>query len=309
MSQTFSDIHDFSPVVRHPSTNVFMSPTFRCDANIDARPPDLVIVTVDQVHFFVHEYRLSALSRNRFYGLLPASTDSDHTGTSRQLENLPVIEIIESNTVSNVLFRVLYDLSFDGYVPPLSKIRDAIAALVKYGIIPSQVITKNSSLAYDLHRLSAHSPLEVYMLAAKFYLNDIATSTSQYLLSVDILNVPDEFLYEMGPVYFKRLVELRTYRINALRSLLPSPPLPHAPCTSGCDYIQREEVVRLWTLVSAFISWNARADFSSAEIEVIVSSSARELTCHMCRIAFRDRGKDLQLQWNLVKVRSFPSSI
>lgn len=238
------------------------------------------------------------LSINHFNGLLPARAFYG------RFLGIPVVSVSEMSPVVNILLHIAYKLPCDEFTPVLNQISDAIDAAVKYGLSPPHLTTRDSPIASTLHGLAASHALEIYILAASHGMYDVASSASQYLHSLNVPSLSDETLTKIGPVFLKRLCDLQLHRIEALKRLLPGPPSPHPP-TVSCDYRGQSELSRIWTLFSAFIAWEARADLSASYIEQTVISNSSQLSCPACRKALRDRGKELVIQWNLVKVIVF----
>jgi hypothetical protein len=78
---------------------VSISTTFFAAAQLDALPPDLIILSTDSVFFNVHSNKLLAASSNAFGGLLPIPTPP-----SERRETDPILQVPEDANVMNVCY-------------------------------------------------------------------------------------------------------------------------------------------------------------------------------------------------------------
>lgn len=232
------------------ATLVSVSTTFYPAAQHHSLPPDVILLTADSVFFYVHSHVLVCASDNGFHGLLPVpppmSKDQD-----------PILHIPESSAVLNIVLHAIYEMSCAHYSPSFSHLVTAVRRLPYYGIPPKSRIVPTTPL-YSL--LLSHAPLrpiELYALAARYDLYEVAVATSSHLLSFPLSTLTDEMADAIGPVYLKRLFFLHFGRSDALKRVLLNPPHPHPP-TQWCDFSDQKKLTRAWALASAYLAWDAR---------------------------------------------------
>ncbi|THV08616.1 hypothetical protein K435DRAFT_814998 [Dendrothele bispora CBS 962.96] len=293
------DSHDGSPVCdAHSDGNVLVSvsTTFYPGANIHSFPPDIALLSADSVFFYVHSQILLSTSNNNFRKLIPSSPPSK--GAAQDL----VIHVPEQSPVLNVILHAVYDMSCAHYSPPFEVLVMAVNSFHDYGIEPRSRIVPSTPLYTLLLSHAPLFPLDVYTLASKYDLYDLAVSTSPHLLSFQLSSLTDEIAVGIGPKYLKRLFFLHIGRSDALKRLLLQPPHPHAP-TPWCDFTDQKTLTRAWALASAYLAWDARPDLSTSFLESALSPLAENLSCDLCKQALNDRIKNLIVQWSVVKVR------
>ncbi|KAH9482965.1 hypothetical protein JR316_0005065 [Psilocybe cubensis] len=289
--------NDGSPVVDDPAdaqTLVSVSTTFFPGAQHLPVQPDTVLLSSDNVFFYVHSHLLIAASENGFRGHLPQSPS-----TSKHGQN-PIISLPENSKVLNVILHAVYDMSCAHYSPTFPCLISAVNRLPIYGIRPKSRIAPSMPLFSILLSHAPLYPIELYALAASFDLYDLAVSTSSHLLSFPLASITDEMAERIGPVYLKRLFFLHFGRSDALKRVLLPPPHPHAP-TPLCDFTEQKKLTRAWALASAYLAWDARPDLSTSTMESALRPLAEHLTCEGCQQALRDRIKNLVVQWSVVK--------
>ncbi|KAF8913847.1 hypothetical protein CPB84DRAFT_1811342 [Gymnopilus junonius] len=259
--------HDGSPVVDDPAetnTLVSVSTTFHPAAQLHSITPDIVLLSSDNVFFYVHSHILIAASENGFRGHLPQPPSP-----SKDQNSLAIVSIPENSVVLNILLHSVYDISCAPYSPTFPSLVTTVNRLPVYGIPP-----------------------KLYALAASYDLYDLAVSTSSHLLSFPLSTLTDQMAERIGPVYLKRLFFLHFGRTDALKRVLLPPPHPHPP-TALCDFTEQKKLTRAWALASAYLAWDARPDLSTSTMESALD----------CQQALRDRIKNLVMQWSVVKVR------
>ncbi|KAF8897485.1 hypothetical protein BD779DRAFT_1667459 [Infundibulicybe gibba] len=272
--------HDGSPVVEDPIDNgtlVSISTSFYPGVQHHSLPPDLILLTTDNVFFYVHSHLLLSASENGFHSMLPASPSHK--------DQDPILNISETSNVLNIILHSIYEMS---QPPP------GVWYSPKVAYLPSTPL-------YTL--LLSHAPLyplELYALAASFDLYELAVSTSSHLLSFPLATLTDDMAQRIGPVYLKRLFFLHFGRSDALKRILLPPPHPHAP-TPWCDFTEQKKLTRAWALASAYLAWDARPDLSTSTMESALRPLTEHLTCDQCQQALRDRIKNLIVQWSVVK--------
>ncbi|TFK75961.1 hypothetical protein BDN72DRAFT_359047 [Pluteus cervinus] len=287
--------HDGSPVVDDPepsSTLVSVSTTFFPGAHLNSAPPDVALLSSDDVFFYVHSHLLLAASDNGFRSLLPAPASPNNED--------PVLRVDETSTVLNTILHTVYDMSCAHYSPSFETLSTAVHHLPLYGIDLKARIAPNSPLFSVLLSHAPLVPLELYALAASFDIYELAVSTSSHLLSFSLPTLTDEMAIQMGPVYLKRLFFLHFGRADALKRVLLPPPNAHIP-TPWCDLTEQKKLTRAWALASAYLAWDARPDLSTSAMESALSPLAEHLTCDQCQTTLRERIQNLIVQWSLVK--------
>jgi len=226
---------------------VSVSTTFFPGAQHLATPPDTVLLSSDNVFFYVHSHLLLAASENGFRGRVPTSLKNENS----------VISISENSAVLNILLHTVYDMSCAHYSPTFPSLVTSVNRLPVYGLRPKVRIAPSTPLFSLLLSYAPLFPLELYALAASQDLYDLAVSTSSHLLSFPLATLTDEMAERIGAVYLKRLFFLHFGRSDALKRVLLPPPNPHAP-TAFCNFTEQKKLTRAWALASAYLAWDAR---------------------------------------------------
>ena len=217
----------------------------------DSAGADAILLSDDNVWFYVDVAKLLGSSENNFNSLLP-STSERTDDPFRYLITVP-----QSSVVLNIILHAIYGISCAKYNPPFDAIATAISALKTYGIPLHSRLSQDTPLFSLLMSYAPVLPLELYTLAASYDLYDLAAFASNYLHSLNLSTLTDEMTLRMGPVYLKRLFFLHYGRTHALKTILLSPPHPH-PQTPQCDCIDQKSLTRAWALASASLVWDAR---------------------------------------------------
>ncbi|KIK65324.1 hypothetical protein GYMLUDRAFT_239867 [Collybiopsis luxurians FD-317 M1] len=284
-----------SPICDDPSDNnvlVSISTTFYPGANLHSLPPDLALLSSDSVFFYIHSHIILAASDNNFRSLIPSSP-------KKQPSNM-VIHVPELSPVLNIILHVIYDMSCSHYSPSFETLSTAVNQLPLYGIPPKSRVTPNNPLHALLLSHAPLYPLNVYTLAAKHDMQELAVSSSPHLLSFPLSTLTDEMAEAMGPKYLRRMFFLHIGRSDALKRLLLQPPHPHAP-TPFCDFTDQKTLTRAWALASAYLAWDARPDLSTGFLESALAPLGEHLSCDLCKQGLNDRIKNLIVQWSVVK--------
>jgi hypothetical protein len=203
----------------------------------------VIIVSSDDVCFYLHSHRLLSASDNGFAGLI------------HDVSSYP-IRILESSAVFNIVAHAIYSLPFAHFAPDIGDIRDAVDALAQYGAI--QLGAAPSGLHDVLLSQAPLHPFEVYKLAGAHALDELAVAASVHLQSHPLWSISTEDAVRIGPVYLRRLFFLHLGRADALKRLLMTGPGSH-PSTTTCSIAQQTEVTRAWAMAAAWLSWEARA--------------------------------------------------
>ncbi|KAI0036784.1 hypothetical protein K488DRAFT_75781 [Vararia minispora EC-137] len=274
-----------------PSTVVSVSTSFHPTANLDSCPPDVCLMSVDSVFFYVHSHKLLAASNNAFNNTIP----------SRCGEEPAVVSLPEHSAELNVLLHAIYNLSAAQYSPPLDAVSACVDAMRVYGIDPHTHIAPQTPLFSLIMGLTPAAPLDCYALASSQDLYDLAVAISSFLLSYSLADITDEAAARIGPKYLKRLFFLHLGRAERLKLLLLPPPSSHPP-TPFCDLVEQKRLTRAWALATAYLAWEAGPDLSTASIEAALRPLGEHLGCEQCQILLRERINNLVVQWSVVKL-------
>jgi len=219
---------------------------------------------------------------------------------NQPIRDAAVVNVPEHSEALNVVLHTIYGVSCSQYAPTFESLSAAVAALDKYGYSLGQLVAPSTPL-YTL--LLSHAPLypiEVYTLASRHDIFDLAVPTSAHLLSFALSSLSEDTATRMGPKYLKRLFFLHLGRTDALKRVLLSPPHPHPP-TSNCSFDSQKRLTRAWALASAYLVWDARPDMSVSMIESTLSSLGKNLQCNICEDGLQARIKNAVVQWSIVK--------
>lgn len=319
--------HEGSPSTAHdaedaaPLDIINVSSTFFPGASVHSLPPDLILLSSDQVFFYVHSHILLNASMNNFCSLLPLSPRNiartpSHIGTpgsnsapspaplddSLNPQNQPVLNMPQHSTVLNIILHAIYDLSCAHYSPPVDTLITAVEEMPGLGLPLKTLISPNTALYNLILSYAPLYPLQLYALAAHHDLSDLAVPISSHLLSFSLPQLEDSMAERIGPIYLKRLFFLHFGRMEALKRILLNPPHPHAP-TSYCDFTDQKKLTRAWALASAYLAWDARPDISTSAMESALNPLIEHLSCELCKQSMRERVKNLVVQWSVVRVR------
>jgi len=233
------------------SISISISATFFTGASHDPRPTDVILLTTDNVYFYLHLSRLLQYSNNSFGGLL---TD---LGTPLPIE--------ETSEVANLAFHALYNLDPSSYIPTLSLLLRAFSMLVLYGIEPSLVLVPDSPFYNVVISLGTKFPLPTYSLVAKFNLDTLAVEVSKQLLTIPLHTITDDIAQAMGATYLRRLVFLHLGRTERLKELMSQPPTDHEPSTN-CSEGDQKRLQQEWRALALALSWSADPAMTSTQL-------------------------------------------
>ncbi|KIK61878.1 hypothetical protein GYMLUDRAFT_42289 [Collybiopsis luxurians FD-317 M1] len=297
VSEFMSDLNVTAPVIQVPTPpieneSVSISTAFGVHAKCHALPPDLVFVTSDSVMFFVHSHIVLAASDNQFHSLVPKPS-------TNQSPN-PMIHVPDTSETFNIILHLIYNLPSSQYTPSFDTISKAVNRLSFYGIQAETYIIAKTPLHNLILSFAPILPIEVYILAAKHNLLDLAIPASSHLLSFDLSTLTEEKAEAMGAKYLRKLFFLHIGRSNALKRLLLKPPLPHPP-TASCSFDDQKCLTRAWALASAYLVLDARPDLSIGALESCLNPLAQKLACDECRASLHACVKNVIVNWSQVK--------
>ncbi|KIK61886.1 hypothetical protein GYMLUDRAFT_42295 [Collybiopsis luxurians FD-317 M1] len=272
---------------------VLISTTFSAHAKWHALPPDLVFATSDSVLFYVHSHIVLAASDNQFHSLIPTPY-VDQSSNS-------VIYVLESSEAFNIILHLVYNIPSSQYSPSFDTVSEAIDRLSFYGINAKAYIAAKTHLHNLVLSFAPTLPIQVYTLAAKHDLLDLAIPASPHLLSFNLAAINQEMAEVMGPIYLRKLFFLHIGRSDALKRHLLELPHPHAP-TAECSFNDQKSLTRAWALASAYFAWDARPDISIGALESCLKPLADHLTCDECKGSLQAHIKNLVINWSQVKI-------
>ncbi|EJD36564.1 hypothetical protein AURDEDRAFT_174344 [Auricularia subglabra TFB-10046 SS5] len=278
-----------------------VSATFHPDAALDpSTKPDAVLISADGVLFYIHSQILLYASKNAFSGLLPLAPQDKERGSELGLQ-LPAIRTQENEQVLSIVLHALYGLALPLYNLDLALLSLAAEELlVRYAVQPEFALSPGSPLFETILSHASVRPLHVYALAGHHELEALAVAASPHMLSFPLFLLTDADARHMGPVYLRRLFFLHLGRVEALKRLLAAPPAVHAG-TPQCDGVQQQKMQRAWSLATAAIIHDARADTSTQAIEATLGPLLTHLWCTDCRKALKERIQMLLADWASVK--------
>ncbi len=239
--------------------SVSISRTFHPKSKLLPPQPDTIFRSSDNVLFYVHRTVIREKSANDWNGRLPqlpASTHSIEDGGMGKVISLP-----ESAAILNIVFHAVYGYSCAHYSPTLDDIIAGVDAMAIYGVPPKDHILPCTPLYVLILNHAPLAPLPAYTLAAFHDIHSLAVPISTHLLSIPLGpgSLTDATLQRMGPIYLKRLLCLQLDRVDKLRGLLVSPPLPHPPTKTCHLAVERTRLTRAWTLAASRVAWDASA--------------------------------------------------
>ena len=248
------------------SISISISATFFAGASQD--PTDVILLTTDNVYFYVHSPRLLQHSNNSFGGLL---TDI----------STPLL-IVETSEVANLAFHALYGLDPSSYVPIPAVLLRAFNMLILYGIEPSLVLVPNGPFYNAVVGLGAKHPLQTYSLAASFKLEALAVEVSRHSLATPLHTITDDIAQAMGPAYLRRLVFLHLGRTERLKELMMQPPTAHEPSTD-CSENDQKRLQREWRASGLALSWSAEPAMTSSQLyQAFLPLTQKRHLCPKC---------------------------
>ncbi|KAG9086134.1 hypothetical protein FRC07_013192 [Ceratobasidium sp. 392] len=179
----------------------------------DIQGANIVLVTEDQVFFYVHQEVLLGRSSNDFGSLLRSLVQDAETEVDTS-QPMDADDLIVSPTfitteytadVLNVVLNCVYGFSIESYRPSPSTLRAATIALFGLGYTLSDIFVPHSEPYMLFLQAAVAEPLAMYALAAQYSLESLAVAVSTFTLSVSPSDISDELAQQMGPIYLRRL--------------------------------------------------------------------------------------------------------
>lgn len=310
----------YSVVSQASVTPQYLPTTERCSQNPitvgdENGLPDIFIVSADGAEFYTHHWKLMQSSSNHFAMHLPVH--APFPGTTYR------VDLPESGTVVRIILRSIYERIDSGGsdVPELRDLLTSLDSFKTYGISPQLYMLATSPMRSHLLRFTPRQDdaIVVYAAAAHHELEEIAVTTSAYLLKYPLDEIKDTLLATMGPVYLLRLAKLHETRIDLLRELVLKPPDLHGPVPT-CNFRNQGTVGKEWARVTADLGWrispgmSSRAysmefskhhfarDLSTSVIQTVLGSVSNELSCTLCKEQLRSRIQDIIVRWSTADV-------
>ncbi|KAK0224979.1 hypothetical protein EDD85DRAFT_216836 [Armillaria nabsnona] len=255
------------------------------------QPADIILISSDNVQFHVHLNVLYDASSTGFASLL---------NTTNTEPGIPVLNIPEKSDILNIILLMIYGKPIADYRPEFDVLVTAVDSLGKYGIQPQRYV-KPAQPLFELIRFHMpRYPLDVYVLAAHYDLFELAQAASSHLLSARLETITEDQSMRMGAVYLKRLYDLHSRRIDALKNILIRAPEPH-PSTPACSLSDQNGVSRAWALSAAYLIWDARPDMSFRYIESTMGALKQHVSCEDCKETIDAQVRQCITDWNSVK--------
>ena len=193
---------------------------------------------------------LTTASENGFGYILP-----NNMFTSEQ--SPAVFALPENSHVLNVILHTMYSMPANAFGPSVGTLRAAVTGLVKYGV-PLQIFVARGTPLYNLFiAIAPQAPVDIYALAGRYNLYDLAAETSPLLLAHKMEDITPEQAEQMGPIYLNRLIGLQSRRVEVLKYVLKAPPRRH-PETESCKAGDQDRLLRAWELTAAYFVWEQR---------------------------------------------------
>lgn len=255
------------------------------------QPADIILISSDNVQFHVHLNVLYDASNTGFASLL---------STTNLEPGIPVLNIPEKSDILNIILLTIYGKPIADYRPAFEVLVTAVDSLEKYGIQPQRYVKPTQPLFELIRFHMPRYPLDVYVLAAHYNLFELAQAASSHLLSAKLETITEDQSMRMGAVYLKRLYDLHSRRIDALKNILIRAPEPH-PSTPTCSLSDQNGVSRAWALSAAYLIWDARPDMSFRYIESTMGALKQHVSCEDCKETIDAQVRQCIIDWNSVK--------
>jgi hypothetical protein len=208
------------------------------------------------VLFYAHSHVLGSSSSEVFSQVLQNRNEKNQS--SQVVAGSEIIyDVPDSSTVFAIILHSLYGTSPAQNQPSFEALTTAVDRMLFYNIDPKAIITRQAPLYQLLLSHAPLFPLQLYSLAGRHGLEDLAVASSSYLLSFPISSLRDEMAVQMGASYLKRLFCLHLNRIDALKQILLAPPYHHPP-KKECSFTKQRVLTRAWALAAVNLAWDSR---------------------------------------------------
>lgn len=256
-------------------------------------PPDLDLVSSDDVHFSVSCDMLRLSSCNGFAGSALAPLSSPCI--------LSCVYVEDDGNVLNIILHVAYGASFALFTPTFQTLASVIRRLSAYGLDPKACVFPGSVFFDLLRSHAALTPLKVYCVAGAHDLDGLAQIASGYLLSYPLYSVTDAEAEEMGALYLKRLFLLHHSRIEALKSLLEQPPHFH-PEAVTCSFTAQKGIACAWANAVTLLVLDAKPDMLASVLQKKLGKLKDGVSCSECNKMIDARVWTAAVDWTMTSV-------
>ncbi|KAF5336050.1 hypothetical protein D9611_006275 [Ephemerocybe angulata] len=220
-----------------------VSTAFHQDAHSGHGESDLLLCSTDGILFYVHRSAVREASEDALSHMLSYSV----TGNSTSMIPIP-----EPAAILNIILHTIYNLSCAQFNHSSEDLIEAVDKMPSFGIAPKALITPDSPLHTLLLSLAPLRPMDIFALAGKHDLADLAKPCSAHLLGYPLGTLPDEISERIGPVYLKRLFILHMTRMDELKKILQRTPGLH-PWTPECGFDGQRQLSTAWSMVATFL--------------------------------------------------------
>lgn len=282
-------------------------------------PPDIFIISSDQVYFSVHLWTLLAASCNNFDSYL-SEESIGRWPTSSCDEPRSIILLDEQSAVIDLMLHAIYNLSYIDHSPSLAIALAAVNALKKYGVMLHTCIARGTLLHRLLLGFAPLHPPEMFAVAAENSLEDLAVDISPFLLTCPPEEIPDELVDRIGPLYLKRVFALHEKRLSNFRDIVAAPPPRHSP-DERCTLADVQGVGRRWLIAIAQLIMEYRpgklngqhlgrslmislkfVDVSPFVVRSTLDPLREQVSCGACKHSLAVRVDEIVKDWSLAKV-------
>ncbi|KIP04655.1 hypothetical protein PHLGIDRAFT_59034, partial [Phlebiopsis gigantea 11061_1 CR5-6] len=264
------------------------SSTFYPHAGFDKDAPDTILLTMDQVLFYVHRHRLLSASNNAFSSLLRA-TKAIH------FEPPQVISVSEDEATLCAVLSIAYGHPARYESTSFDSLRACVTSLRRFGFPTQDILSPKSPFA---ERLLAHAPIraiDLYLLAAENDAESLAVAASGYLLSFPMPRLTDDQVARVNGRYLLRLFTLQTNRKLELRKLVLTPPPVHVLCEPRTQ----KALSTLWVRATGQLAWEIDPDIPIARLRALMTTNSDSLECQACRDILERHVEAILRAWTL----------
>jgi len=266
---------------------ISMSTTFYLGAMDGPYPPDVLLVSSDNVFFCVHSITLLFHSLNKFGGYLKDISQ-------------PVLLSAHSEAVNLALF-ALYNLNASAFNPTTGLITQALDFLIDHGILPGDCITSTNPFCESIRTLGVRYPLETFIMVAYFDLEHLAIDVSRNLLSLPLYTITEEVALTIGPMYLKRLFFLHLGRVDRLKQLMFQVPEAHGQNKDCYDSEQRRLQLE-WRSLAVTLAFEASPAMEPSQLyKVFLPITQKKSLCPDCIESAKRQLRTLIVEWTSVK--------
>ncbi|EKM53784.1 uncharacterized protein PHACADRAFT_164077 [Phanerochaete carnosa HHB-10118-sp] len=250
-------------------------------------PVNVIFVSSDGVHFYVHSRIILSESMNMFGAILSAKRDQNSDNR--------LIALSEPAAIVNVVLHTVYSISCAPYQPDADTLIAAIKALPKYGLSLKQCLSPAMPAYAVVLNIVPRAPLEFYTLAAEHAIHPLAVAISKHLENLEITDISDAQMQRMGGLYYKKLLVMLERRADMVKRLVRAPPEPHPPMPD-CSELDQQAMRNAWTLLVSDFACEPFRYTSSQSVMAKVGILPGMMICNGCKDVIGARLQMLQAQ-------------